>query len=663
MCASMKRLAVAARVRIRGGSGLSSSSSSSHAGCVRAVSSRAASRASRSREEEEAAIAAAFEGASCPGCGVVMQSRDASLPGFFRVPEALVQRREREEQRLMDEQDGRTAARYDYNSEDIKVSLSTSTSALASSGDTETTDVFFAKKEEDEEVLPDIDARGRTNGDYKDAAAAADDDDDAGVETRAGRRRRRRRELRMRLRPSAHVSAGAGGGDNVFDDDGGEENRDDGRGLQVMDHETAIVDGMELEEEEEEVSDVVCARCFSLVNYGRIKSVDAETLLPSFDVDAMVARVLQSPNTRKRLRPPVFVVVVDMMDFDGSLLRGAMRLVQEFNDIGRARDPGAGLILCVNKIDLLPASMGENKLREWIYARLAALGLRRPHKTCVVSAALGAGITNLLSQLEKLTSVHSDVYLIGSQNAGKSSLINAMAAATGGRTAVTVAEMPGTTITPVMLDTSAILIPNRQQVRIFDTPGALHPHSVTSRLGLEENKDLLGRGRRFEPRTFRIGAGNSVLASSLLQVDVVECSAATLYITLWVSPAVSAFMGKTPRADVHRVNEAGKLLVPSLAPPRDGEDEGPSSSSPRFVKTRIRVRGDDWHQSSEDVAIAGLGWIAIGVNGTATLDIGTHEGVGVTRRAPLATEYATAFNKPGFDRRASNRKGGKKKKR
>lgn len=464
----------------------------------------------------------------------------------------------------------------------------------------------------------------------------------------AGRLRRRRLRTRLRnLAPSEGDDGDEGASDSAVDDANDDEDTEEA----------------DPAEEETEPPVVVCARCYSLVHYGRVKSSEAEPLLPTFDVDTMVSRVLQSPNSRLRLRPPVFVVVVDMMDFDGSLLRGAMRLVQDFNDAGRSREPGAGLVLCVNKLDLLPASLNENRLREWIYARLAALGLRRPHKTCLVSAALGAGIRGLLSQLESLTSVHSDVYLIGSQNAGKSSLINAMALMTGGRTAVTVAEMPGTTITPVMLDSSAIVIPNRQQVRIFDTPGALHAHSVTSRLGLEENKDLLGRGRRFEPRTFRIGAGGSILASTLLQVDVVDCTAATFYLTLWVSPAVSVFMGKTERADVHRVNEAGKLLVPAPASsPARGDDDGDEDASrPRFVKTRIRVEGDDWGRSSEDIAIAGLGWVAVGLNGKATLDIGTHEGVSVTRRAALAPEYARAFNKPGFDRRAPNKSRRRKK--
>ena len=40
---------------------------------------------------------------------------------------------------------------------------------------------------------------------------------------------------------------------------------------------------------------------------------------------------------------------------------------------------------------------------------------------------------------------------------------------------------------------------------------------------------------------------------------------------------------------------------------------------PQLVPTRLQCRGDSWQLSSQDVAIAGLGWVAVAVNGPADL--------------------------------------------
>ena len=65
---------------------------------------------------------------------------------------------------------------------------------------------------------------------------------------------------------------------------------------------------------------VLCARCFSLRNYGRVKSAAAEASLPGFDLEQKVGRKL----ALARFRRQVVLVVVDVADFDGSLPRKAL---------------------------------------------------------------------------------------------------------------------------------------------------------------------------------------------------------------------------------------------------------------------------------------------------------------------------------------------------
>jgi hypothetical protein len=63
-------------------------------------------------------------------------------------------------------------------------------------------------------------------------------------------------------------------------------------------------------------------------------------------------------------------------------------------------------------------------------------------------------------------------------------------------------------------------------------------------------------------------------------------------------------------------------------------------------------------------APAGLGWLAVGVSGTAELKVWVPEGVSVTLHDALIPDYAKVWQKPGFSAmlpqtKKGPRKGGK----
>ncbi|DBA75302.1 TPA: hypothetical protein ACH3X1_010580 [Trebouxia sp. C0004] len=62
----------------------------------------------------------------------------------------------------------------------------------------------------------------------------------------------------------------------------------------------------------------------------------------------------------------------------------------------------------------------------------------------------------------------------------------------------------------------------------------------------------------------------------------------------------------------------------------------------------ILLEGSNWKESSVDIAIAGLGWIAVGVKGPADLRLWVHENVGVTTHASMLPDHAQALERPGF---------------
>lgn len=77
--------------------------------------------------------------------------------------------------------------------------------------------------------------------------------------------------------------------------------------------------------------------------------------------------------------------------------------------------------------------------------------------------------------------VQGDLWVVGAQNAGKSSLINALRweAGTAEVSApLTTAALPGTTLDMVPVDG----LPLQSRSRCYDTPGVPHPYQYTSRL-------------------------------------------------------------------------------------------------------------------------------------------------------------------------------------
>jgi hypothetical protein len=59
---------------------------------------------------------------------------------------------------------------------------------------------------------------------------------------------------------------------------------------------------------------------------------------------------------------------------------------------------------------------------------------------------------------------------------------------------------------------------------------------------------LLPRGR-LTPRTFRASVGQTVFVGGLARLDVLACSGATLYLTVWASSDIPCHYGKVDGAE------------------------------------------------------------------------------------------------------------------
>lgn len=380
-----------------------------------------------------------------------------------------------------------------------------------------------------------------------------------------------------------------------------------------------------------------------------MKSEAAEAQLPAFDFGKKVGQKIALTKFRKQ----VLLTVVDVADWEGSFPSETLRAILDAQrpdsraEVGsiyddrrsstRGRFPtNFTWIVAANKADLLPTQRQHTE--SWVRTRLAKAGLPKPASVVIVSSYRGWGIANLLARLQRSVGDRGDVYVVGVQNAGKSSLVNAMRGAAGLSRAhdVTAAAVPGTTLG--MLRVPGLLPTGCQ---MLDTPGMSRPGSMTALLKPADIKLLQSR-RAFKPRSYRLGAGQTVLLGGLARIDVLsQEQGATIYLTIWASDALPCHMGRTDGAEERRTKHLGTRLRPP-----SGTQE--AAQLPNLRPQHVTVEGTDWRRSSQDIAIAGLGWVGVGLVGRAELAVWTPNGVHVSVRDALARDLAPQLEKRGF---------------
>lgn len=246
---------------------------------------------------------------------------------------------------------------------------------------------------------------------------------------------------------------------------------------------------------------VVCVRCHSLRHYGKVKDPTVENLLPDFDFDHTIGRKLASAKGTRS----VVLMVVDASDFDGSFPKKVAKLVSAtIDEYSMAWKQGKSgnvprVVLVVSKIDLIPSSVLPTRFEHWVRQRARDGGANKITSVHLVSAVKDWGLKNLVEDVTALAGPRGNVWAVGAQNAGKSTLINAIGKHVGGNIShLTEAPVPGTTLGIVRVE--GVLA---RQAKLFDTPGLLHPHQITTRLTREEQK-LVNVSKELKPRTYRI---------------------------------------------------------------------------------------------------------------------------------------------------------------
>ncbi|CQR25859.1 GTP-binding protein YqeH [Streptococcus varani] len=334
-----------------------------------------------------------------------------------------------------------------------------------------------------------------------------------------------------------------------------------------------------------ETGQVYCQRCFRLRHYNEISDVN----ISDDDFIKLLHEVGESD--------ALVVNVIDIFDFNGSVIPGLSRFVS-----------GNDVLMVGNKKDILPKSVKDSKVTQWLTERAHEVGLR-PVDVVLTSAQNKQAIKDLIDKIESYRKGRN-VYVVGVTNVGKSTLINAIIQEiTGDKDVITTSRFPGTTL-------DKIEIPLDDGSYMFDTPGIIHRHQMAHYL-TAKNLKYISPKKEIKPKTYQLNPEQTLFLAGLGRFDFMEGERQGF--TAFFENTLDLHRTKLAGADDFYQKHAGSLLVP------------PSSKEmadfPELVRHEFMIK------EKTDVVFSGLGWIR--VNEKAKIAAWAPKGVDVVLRKAI----------------------------
>lgn len=312
-----------------------------------------------------------------------------------------------------------------------------------------------------------------------------------------------------------------------------------------------------------ETGELYCQRCFRLRHYNEIAPVS----LTDDDFLRLLSHIREAN--------ALIVYVVDIFDFNGSIIPGLHRFV--------GKNP---VLLVGNKEDLLPRSLRRSKLTDWLRQQANQAGIR-PLMTTLVSAKRNHQVEELLATIEKYRQGR-DVYVVGVTNVGKSTLINQIIKQrTGVEDLITTSRFPGTTL-------DKIEIPLDDGHELVDTPGIIHQEQMAHVLPAEDLR-LVAPQKEIKPKTYQLDEQQTIFLGGIARFDYLKGPRDGL--TAYFDNNLPLHRTKLANADAFYEKHLGGLLVP---PHQNEIDQFPALERFEFAITE-----------KSDLVFEGLGWITV----------------------------------------------------
>ncbi|MFC6465448.1 ribosome biogenesis GTPase YqeH [Marinilactibacillus sp. GCM10026970] len=319
----------------------------------------------------------------------------------------------------------------------------------------------------------------------------------------------------------------------------------------------------------DEDQEIYCKRCFRLRHYNEVQDVEL--------TDADFLNMLHEISDKKAL----IINIVDIFDFNGSFIPGIQRFA--------GNNP---VILVGNKTDLLPKSLKEGKMRQWLTERAHEAGLH-PKAVFLTSAVKADSVEALMKMIDKERN-GQDVYVVGTTNVGKSTLINQIIKlATDTEDVITTSYFPGTTL-------GKIEIPLDDNHVLVDTPGIIQSSQIAHYLTPKELKYVTPR-KEIKPKVYQLNEEQTLFLGGLARFDYIKGNGKQAFVC-YLSNELNIHRTKLEKADDLYARQKGAVLTPPFEESLD--------TLPELKRFEFMIK------EPTDLVFSGLGWISIEHAGT-----------------------------------------------
>jgi ribosome biogenesis GTPase YqeH len=316
----------------------------------------------------------------------------------------------------------------------------------------------------------------------------------------------------------------------------------------------------------------LCQRCFKLMHYHQ----KMESHLSKEDFLKIIASIGD--------KDCLVVYIVDLFDFNGSLISGLTRHVG-FNDI----------LVLGNKRDVLPKSLKDHRLNMWVRRQLKNEGIK-PVDVILTSGKKKLNFDEIFDAIEEYRKGR-DVYVVGMTNVGKSTFINALLKHYSDvEQTITTSEFPGTTL-------DLIRIPFDEKSALYDSPGIMNEAQMTSHVAEKDLKTIVPQSE-LRPMSFQLNAKQTLYMSGLARMDYLEGEKAGF--VCYFSRQLKIHRTKMANADALFDNHKELKLYPL------GVDKISQMKSYEFSFKK---------GEKKEVFISGLGFISVNTKGKLRISV------------------------------------------